>query len=197
MTPPPTAPRLARVVAEVFAPAVLVSVVTIAISLASSPTVPAGLLWAVVSAGFCAGFPIWFLARGARAGRWDTHHVRDRKDRLLPLSVALGSVLVGLVLLLAGGAPAVLTGLVLTMLVCLALATVVTRWWKISLHAAIAAGTVAITALTFGSWWWAGFAVVAVVGWSRVVTGDHTVAQVIGGAALGAAFGGGLYSLFL
>ena len=189
--------RLARVVAEVFAPAVLVCAVTVAISLTASPSPAVGLLWAVVSAGFCAGFPIWFLARGARAGRWDTHHVRDRKDRLLPLSVAIASVLVGLALMLVGGAPGALTGLVLTMLICLTAATVVTQWWKISMHAAIAAGTVAITALTFGLWWWSGLLAVALVSWSRVVTGDHTLTQVIGGSVLGMALGGGLYAQFL
>ncbi|EQD83095.1 hypothetical protein N599_27080 [Saccharopolyspora erythraea D] len=189
--------RLARIVAEVFAPAVLVCAVTVAIALASSPDLPAGLLWALVSAGFCSGIPIWFLARGARAGRWDTHHVRDREDRILPLTVAVGSVLLGLVILVFGGAPGALVSLVTTMLVCLTAATVVTKWWKISMHAAIAAGTVAITALTFGLWWWLATSVVTLVGWSRVVTGDHTPAQAIGGAVLGTALGGGLYAVLL
>ncbi|QUH00549.1 hypothetical protein HUO13_06710 [Saccharopolyspora erythraea] len=187
--------RLARIVAEVFAPAVLVCAVTVAISLASSPGLRAGLLWALVSAGFCSGIPIWFLARGARAGRWDTHHVRDQKDRILPLIVALGSVLTGLLVMVVGGAPGVLVSLVTTMLICLTAATVVTKWWKISMHSAIAAGTVAITALTFGLWWWLGAFVVTLVGWSRVVTGDHTPAQAIGGAVLGTALGGGLYAV--
>ncbi len=189
--------QIARLAAEVFAPAVLVATVSIVVAFASSTSLIAGILWAVVTSGFCAGIPFWFMARGARAGKWDTHHVRDRSDRLVPLAVSIGSVIVGLVLLTTGGAPGELIALVLSMLLCLAASAVITKWWKISLHAAIAAGTVAILAVTFGAWWWLGLLVALIVSWSRIVTCDHTIGQVLSGAITGAALGGSLYAILL
>lgn len=189
--------RVARVVAEVFAPAVCAGVVSITVSLTSSPTLVAGIVWTAVSAGFCALLPFWFMSHGARTGKWDTHHVRDRKDRIVPLSVSIASVAGGLAILLLGGAPRPVIALVAAMLVCLAMATVVTKWWKMSLHAAIAAGSVGILALTFGPWWLLGLAVVALVAWSRMLTADHTGPQVAVGSVVGLALGGGLYALLL
>lgn len=187
----------ARLIAELFAPAVLVTVITFVVGTASAPGLRDGVLWSAVGAAFCGVGPRWFMARGAARGRWDTHHVRDREDRLVPLLVSLGSVLAGLVVLSLGGAPRELIALVLAMLCCLTLATAVTSVWKISLHAAIAAGTVAILVITHGPWCWLGLGAVALVSWSRCATHDHTFAQVVAGSALGLAVGGALYAALL
>jgi membrane-associated phospholipid phosphatase len=62
----------------------------------------------------------------------------------------------------------------------------VTVVWKISIHCAVASGSVAILALTFGPLALCGYVLVALLGWSRVAVKDHTVAQVVAGAVLGA-----------
>lgn len=189
--------RIARGVAEVFAPAVLVAVVSFAVGITGGVDPWSGAAWSMISAIFCSFVPLWFMVKGAAAGRWDTHHVRDRADRLLPLSVAVTSVIAGLAMLYFGGAPRQLIALVLAMLCCLVLALAVTQVWKISLHSAITAGTAAILVVTFGPWFWSGLAAIALVSWSRWVTGDHTPAQVVLGSVLGFALGGGLYAAFL
>lgn len=187
--------RVATVVAEVASPVVIVAAITVVIAVASSPTWPAAMLWALVAAGFCSGIPFWVLARGARQGKWDTHHVRGRADRVWPLSVAIGSVIAGLLALLLGGAPQQLIALVTSMLVSLALCTLITTVWKVSLHASISAGAVAVLALAFGPAWWAALAIVALVSWARWLTVDHTVTQVVFGAVAGAVLGGGVFAL--
>jgi hypothetical protein len=53
-------------------------------------------------------------------------------------------------------------------------------------HCAAASAAVLIVALTFGQYLLVGYAVAAVVAWSRVELRDHTVAQAIGGTVLGA-----------
>ncbi|NUT94607.1 MAG: phosphatase PAP2 family protein, partial [Saccharothrix sp.] len=64
------------------------------------------------------------------------------------------------------------------------------RGWKISVHAAVASGALAVLVVTFG-WWTLVFSpAVALVAWSRVALRDHTVAQVVGGVAMGLVVGG-------
>jgi membrane-associated phospholipid phosphatase len=65
----------------------------------------------------------------------------------------------------------------------LALVTVV---WKISIHCAVASGSVTILALLFGPLVLPLYGLVALLGWSRVALRDHTAAQVVAGAVLGA-----------
>jgi membrane-associated phospholipid phosphatase len=62
---------------------------------------------------------------------------------------------------------------------------VITLWWKISVHAAIAAGAATVLLLVFGLALLVVWPLVALIAWSRVQVGDHTPAQVLPGIALG------------
>src|SRR5690606_38991862 len=79
----------------------------------------------------------------------------------------------------------------------LALATIVTIFlrWKISIHAVAAAGSAAILTILLGPWLMLSWPVAAAIAWSRVRLGDHTVAQVCAGLALGAAVMGTVFPL--
>jgi membrane-associated phospholipid phosphatase len=72
------------------------------------------------------------------------------------------------------------------MLASVAALAAITVVWKISIHSAVASGSVAILALTYGPFVLFGYLLVAVLGWSRVTLGDHTTAQVVAGSVLGA-----------
>ena len=61
----------------------------------------------------------------------------------------------------------------------------VTLWWKISVHAAIAAGAATVLPLVFGPALLTVGPLVTLIAWSRVQVGDHTPAQVLAGIALG------------
>jgi len=180
----------------VCSPAVVVFLLPLAVAWQATghrvlPTVG----WGLVVAVFTSVLPMVFIIRGARRGRWDGHHVRDREHRFVPLAVALGSGAVGLAVLLLGHAPQDLVALACSMLLTLAVCIVITRWWKVSLHTTVAGGAVATIALLYGPVWLALFLVVALVGWSRVVLTDHTPTQVLVGALLGPVSGGALFLL--
>jgi membrane-associated phospholipid phosphatase len=82
-------------------------------------------------------------------------------------------------------APAELVALQASIAVGVACGWVITLWWKISVHAAIAAGAATVLTLVFGTALLAAWPLVALICWSRVQVGDHTPAQVLAGVALG------------
>jgi membrane-associated phospholipid phosphatase len=65
-------------------------------------------------------------------------------------------------------------------------ATVVNHFWKLSVHASVAAGSMVVLVLVFGPVLLATFVVVAAIGWSRVRLRDHTALQVVTGTVIGA-----------
>ena len=130
-----------------------------------------------------------------RRRRLSDHHIGVREQRPLPLLVGIASVLVGLALLNAWGAPRDLVALVAAMAVGLATSLLVTLVWKVSVHTAVVAGAVAILVLVFGPTLLALAPLVALVGWARVEVGDHTPAQVVAGAGLGATVAAVVFSL--
>ena len=147
----------------------------------------AGLGWGLLAAFFAAVLPTLFITRGVRRGRWNDRNVGTRRARLVVLSFIITSVAAGLVLLVALGAPPELTGYIGCMLLSVAALTAITTAWKISIHCAVAAGSVTILTLLFGPWLSPAYVLVALTAWSRVVVKDHTAAQVIAGSLLGVA----------
>ena len=146
----------------------------------------AGLGWGLLAALFTAVLPTLFITYGVRRGRWSDRTVGARRPRLVVLAFITASVAPGLILLLVLGAPRLLTGYLAFMLASVAVLAAITTVWKISIHCAVASGSVAILALSFGPLVLPAYALVALLGWSRVALRDHTVAQAVAGAVLGA-----------
>ena len=146
-----------------------------------------GLAWGAVAAFFAGVLPTIFISRGVRRGQWADRYVGAKRPRLIVLSFIIASVAIGLALLVALGAPGELTGYIGCMLGSVALLAGITTVWKISIHCAVASGSVTILTLLFGPWLAPAYLLVALTAWSRVVLKDHTPAQVIAGSVLGAA----------
>lgn len=171
----------ARAVTEIFAPVWLVAALLLLLGWHAGDPLLGG-----VAALFESIFPFVYVLSQVRQGRLSDRHVGERSQRLVPLLVAFGSVVVGAVLLVALHAPRSLLAGVAAGGVGLLVAAAVNHWWKMSVHAAVAAGSCAILALVFGPVLLVTAPLIALVGWSRVRLGDHTLAQVLVGAAVGA-----------
>ncbi|GAA1339640.1 hypothetical protein [Saccharothrix algeriensis] len=191
-------PLLARVVTEVLAPWVLVLSLPLLVAWHATGDAAQTAVWGLVVGVTGSAIPMAVVVRGARRGRWDGHHVTNREGRLVPLFTCAASLGTGIAVLVFGGAPQRMLALSLSMFLSLVVSIAITfaapvrggRGWKVSVHTAVAAGALGVLVVTFG-WWTLVFApAVALVGWSRVALGDHTVAQVVGGAVLGLVVGG-------
>ena len=192
---PDTQRRMARLVTEVLAPTPLAVVLLTAVAWRSAPTAATALLSGSVAVLFASVVPMWFVLRGVRRGSWENHHIPAREHRQLPLLVGLGSVLAGLTLLAIGGAPRELLALIASMVAGLVVSLLVTTVWKMSIHAAVSAGTVVILALVFGPAGLLAAPLAVAVAWSRVALRDHTVPQVLVGLVVGALVAGTSFSL--
>lgn len=190
-----TTNRLARAVTEVLAPAVLVSVLLVLLGWHSTGFHARGLILGFVAALFESILPFLYILSGVRRGRLSDRHVGERSQRLVPLLVGFGSVLVGALLLVLLHAPRELLAGVAAGGVGLLVSAAVNHWWKMSVHAAVAAGSCVILALVFGPMVLVTAPLVGLVGWSRVRLADHTVAQAFVGAAVGAFVAGSVFAL--
>ncbi len=144
----------------------------------------AGAGWGLLAAGFAAVLP--YLVT------WRLRHPRDQWDvsrrvRVMYLLITLASAVAGVLLVGLLGGPRRVVAVALTIVVGLAVAAVINARCAVSNHACAAAGGSVILAVLYGPIFLAGFVVVAVVGWSRVQLGRHTVGEVVGGALSGAA----------
>lgn len=186
---------VARGLTEVFAPAVLAAALPIVIGGHAGRTVPVGLAWGLLASVFSAVIPYAMIWYGVRRGRLSDRHIGVREQRTKPLALGLVSVLVGLALLGLLGAPGELIALVVALFVGGLVATVVNHFWKLSVHASVAAGSMVVLVLVFGPLLLVTGVIVVAVGWSRVRLGDHTPSQVVAGTVIGALVSGLVFGL--
>lgn len=128
--------------------------------------------------------------------RLTDRHVRLREQRPRILANAIASITFLLVLLVALGAPGELIRLVTAGVVGLVSVTLVTLFWKISIHVAVVAGSVSTLIILFGWPLLALIPIVALTAWSRVTLRNHTLSQVIAGTLLGATVAATIFGLF-
>ncbi|MFC1438645.1 phosphatase PAP2 family protein [Streptacidiphilus sp. N1-10] len=152
-----------------------------------------GAAWGLVGALFSGVLPQLGISAGVRRGRVGDRYVGDRARRVVILPLIMLSVGVGLALMYFGGAPRPLTAMILGQFATMVPVTAITTRWKISIHTSAGGGAVAMLAVAFGAWALLGYAVVAAVGWSRVVLRDHTRAQCLAGAVLGSLVAGSVF----
>ena len=187
------ADRLARIVSEVLAPAVLVAALLLTIGWHAGETPGVSRWWGLPGAVFAAVIPLGYVLIGVRRGRLTDHHIPERADRRVPLLFGTASLAVGLLLLLALGAPREVVALLAAGGAGLAVFAVVTHWWKMSIHAGVAAGTVTALTVVFGVVALVGVPFVVLGGWARVRLTAHTPAQVVVGAVAGALIAGTIF----
>jgi len=131
-----------------------------------------------IAAVFASVLPYAIILRGVRRGRLSDKNISLREQRIKFGVVAITSILIGLAMLAAFDAPAEMVALLASIAVGVACGWVITLWWKISVHAAIAAGAATVLMLVFGTALLAAWPLVALIAWSRVQVGDHTPAVV-------------------
>lgn len=186
--------RAARLLSEIFAPAVLVAALMLIIGWHAGDTPGVSRWWGLPGALFAAGIPLAYILRGVRQGRLTSHHIPEREARRIPMLVGLGCVLTGLAALALLGAPRDVIALLAAGGTGLAIFAVVTHWWKMSIHAGVAAGTATTLAAIYGPLTLTVAVPLVVLScWSRVRLSAHTLAQVLAGAAVGALIAGSVF----
>lgn len=154
------------------------------VALSTSPDVLRAFLWWIVTVVGISIAPLLFIWYGVKQGHYSDHHVSVREQRLIPLLFGVGCFFLVFVSMYLLHASLLLLATVTAALVALGIATVVTRYWKISLHLVGMAGAVTVLVLRFGPWFLLLSPFVVLVGWARWQVRAHTPLQALTGAVL-------------
>ncbi|WP_307873262.1 phosphoesterase PA-phosphatase [Paractinoplanes ovalisporus] len=171
-----------------FSPGILVAALLLFVAWHASDTVAQAVTYGLIAAAAASFLPVFYIIRGVRQGRWTDKHVVVHSQRRLPLLIILVSTVAGTAALALSGAPRELLALIASMVASLIVAIPITVFahWGISIHALVAAGTVAALTVVLGPLATIGWLVVVTVCWARVRLGEHTAGHVLAGATVGA-----------
>lgn len=122
----------------------------------------------------------------ARAGKLSSgRFVSDRRQRMPILIGTLVLVIVGAIATALLGAPRELVWLSTLAVIALAVVTVITLRWKVSIHATIAVFFAGLQVVLFGPIGLTAAVIPAAVVWARYRLRAHTVTQLAAGSVLG------------
>jgi hypothetical protein len=151
-------------------------------------------LGALVAA--CATLPATlYIEHVLRRNGFAQRSLSRRVDRVSALAIACLSVLLAAVLVRTLHTSNDLQTVLLTMLFVLALTLGATPLNRVSVHMAAITGGCVVLQLLFGTIGVALLPIVAIVAWSRLELGAHTLTQVVSGAVLGAIGASAAYGL--
>ena len=129
--------------------------------------------------------PALYVLRLKNNGEIGELDVQDTNLRLKPLAFGVASYFIGFALMAVAGAGGIPLGLMFCYATNTLVVLVISRWWKISIHAMGISGPLVACQLAFGAvvypWW----GLLPLVAASRVYLGRHTGMQVTAGALLG------------
>lgn len=176
--------RLASVLSYVLHPAVLMLATVVLISSQMRSSLVLTLMDLIILlAGLLPGL-LYIYVRTKR-GKFSHYHLLLKEERRIVLPLLLLGMVASFVLFVVAKAPSIMLREMVIGLLAGAGAVVISLFWKISLHSAVAAGCAAL----FVPFSWSMVVILLflalLVGVLRLVVRHHTPAQVIGGLLYG------------
>lgn len=176
--------RVARHVSNILSPAAVSLPTVFLVAFYRAQDIAQTLLYIFIMIVFLSIGPLAYIAIGVRTGKLSDMDVSIRAQRVGPFVFTTVSEMIGLLILIQLHAPKNLLTLLLATTLTTGLLMIITLWWKISIHSSTLSGAVSMLTVLYGPFLLASFLLVALVGWSRIALGRHTLAQVIAGALL-------------
>lgn len=191
---PPAESKFLRFVSEASVPPIVVALLLIALAMTSSAGPERGLLWGLLASFFVSAIPYTFIVVSVRKGRLSNRMLTDRRQRHIPNLCAISSAILGWVILAVTHAPGPVVAFTASAILSQVVVSLTALVWKMSLHLSTAGGIASLIALLAGPWTLlVSLPVVALIAASRLLLREHTPAQVIVGAVVGAVMVPGFY----
>ncbi len=144
----------------------------------------AALNWAMLSLLFGMVLPFIYVFFLYRKNKILDMHMPDRNNRMKPMIFTLISYIAGFIVLYLLNAPFFLRTIFILSIISTSILTVITLYWKISLHASWITFIVITFNVLFGPWMLLLLPLIPIIGWARVRGKRHTTPQVVMGAGI-------------
>ena len=144
----------------------------------------AALSWALLCILFGMMIPFVYVFLLYRKNKIYDIHIPEKSKRIKPLLFTLLSYITGLVVLYLLKAPLFLKVIFILTIISATIYTIITFYWKISMHASYITFIVITFNILLGPWMLLLLPLIPIVGWARVRAKRHTKSQVFIGAGL-------------
>lgn len=176
--------RIALGISIIFSPFFVPIATTVVVVEKYAVTRQEALLWLAILAMFVTVLPVLCIGILFRFSRVSDWHLNSKEERLLPLCLTLGSMIIGTSILYYIEAA--------YQIVCAGIAYVansvvfsaITPMWKISFHSSVTTGCITVLVVLVNAQFGWLFLLIPFIAWARVYRKRHTLLQTVVGAVL-------------
>jgi len=140
--------------------------------------------WAFLCLLFGVVIPYLYISFLYKKKEIDSMHIPQKENRIKPLLLTCASYIVCFIILYVLDGPIFLKSIFAISIVSTIILTIITYFWKISLHTSWITFIVITFNILFGRWMLLMIPLIPVIGWARVRIKEHTVNQVIFGIGI-------------
>ena len=140
--------------------------------------------WAFLCLLFGTVIPYLYIGFLYKKKEIDHMHIPKKENRIKPLLVSCVSYIICFIILYVLDGPLFLKSIFAVSIVSTIILTIITYFWKISLHTSWITFIVITFNILFGRWMLFMIPLIPVIGWARVRIKEHTVNQVILGVGI-------------
>lgn len=176
----------AKIVSDVVSPPVVWAIMAFPVAARDAPNTERALTWAFLYVFLLALLPTFYVLLQVRRGNITDRHMPLREERIRPFFVLLLGAIIATLAFNAIGASATMWLFILSNLIQIALMTLISMFWQISIHMMSITGAVVLVGVLFGivpalimS------PLILIVALARLKLKRHTRAQVIAGIIVG------------
>lgn len=178
--------KWARLVSDLCSPPMVWAVLVFPIAFRYATSRGQAITWALTFGVLVCLLPVLYIIWMVRRGKIGDIHMKERHERLRPFLVSILCTAVAWQILRMMGAPAMLPMVAIFSVVQLAIMTLITLVWQISMHTMSITGAIVATGIVFGPVSALVISpLVPLVGAARLKLHRHTLAQVIAGCLVG------------
>lgn len=185
--------RLARLISNILNPFLVSGIVTVLLAVKATSSVADAVKWALISLALSVLPVFTVVIYLVRKKKLDGFFANPREQRCIVYILASIMGAIGCVLLWYLDAPELLAATFTAGLIAIVIFTGVNYFWKISVHTAFMAASVAVIIMVYGAAAAWVFVFLLMIVWSRIESKQHSVAQVITGGLLAAAIVVGVF----
>jgi membrane-associated phospholipid phosphatase len=185
--------RLARLISNILNPFLVSGIVTVLLAVKATSSVADAVKWALISLALSV-LPIFTVVIYlVRKKKLDGFFANPREQRYIVYILASIMGAIGCCLLWYLDAPELLAAAFTAGLIAIVIFTGINYFWKISVHTAFMAASVAVIIMVYGAAAAWVFVFLPMIVWSRIESKQHSLAQVIAGGLLAAAIVVGVF----
>lgn len=140
--------------------------------------------WAFLCLLFGAVIPYLYIGFLYKKKEIDNMHIPKKENRIKPMLLTCASYIVCFIILYVLDGPIFLKSIFAVSVVSTIILTIITYFWKISIHTSWITIIVITFNILLGRWMLLMVPLIPVIGWARVRIKEHTVNQVIFGVGI-------------